>query len=93
MEQAVSQIVAPGDSQEVKLQKIYTRVQQMRNTSYELQKTEQEEKRDKEKPPENVEEVWKRAYADGTQLTWLYLALARAAGFEAYGVWASDRRN
>ena len=44
MEQAVSQIVAPGDSQEVKLQKIYARVQQMRNTSYELQKTEQEEK-------------------------------------------------
>src|SRR6185312_2312808 len=38
MEQAVSQIVAPGDSQEVKLQKIYARVQQMRNTSYELQK-------------------------------------------------------
>jgi hypothetical protein len=27
------------------------------------------------------------------QLTWLYLALVRAAGFEAYGVWASDRRN
>ena len=44
MEQAVSQIVAPGNSQEVKLQKIYARVQQMRNTSYELQKTEQEKK-------------------------------------------------
>jgi hypothetical protein len=93
MEQAVSQIVAPEDSQEVKLRKIYARVQQMRNTSYQLRKTEQEEKRDKDKPPENVEEVWKRGYADGTQLTWLYLALARAAGFEAYGVWASERRN
>jgi hypothetical protein len=92
MEQAVGQMVSPGDSQEVKLRKIYDRVQQIRNTSYELQKTEQEEKRAKEKPPENVEEVWKRGYANGMQLTWLFLGLARAAGFEAYGCWVSGRR-
>jgi hypothetical protein len=93
MEQAVAQIVSPSDSQDVKLRKIYDRVQQIRNTSYELEKTEQEEKRAKEKPPENVEEVWKRGYGDGVQLTWLFLGLARAAGFEAYGCWVSDRRN
>jgi len=92
MEGAVAQIVSPSDSQEVKLRKIYDRVQQIRNTSYEVEKTEQEEKRAKEKPPENVEEVWKRGYADGQQLTWLFLGLARAAGFEAYGCWVSDRR-
>jgi transglutaminase-like putative cysteine protease len=91
MEDAVAQIVSPGDAPEVKLRKIYDRVQQIRNTSYELRKTEQEEKRDKEKPVENVEELWKRGYGDGNQLTWLYLALVRAAGFEAYGVWASSR--
>lgn len=34
MEQALSQIVSPGDSPEVKLRKIYARVQQIRNTSY-----------------------------------------------------------
>jgi transglutaminase-like putative cysteine protease len=93
MEQAVAQIVSPSDPPEVKLRKIYDRVQQLRNTSYELQKTEQEEKREKEKPPSNVEEVWKRGYGSGTELTWLYLALVRAAGFEAYGVYVSDRRN
>jgi hypothetical protein len=38
-----------------------------------------------------VGEVWKRGYGDGTQLTWLYLALVRAAGFEAYGCWISNR--
>jgi hypothetical protein len=65
----------------------------MRNTSYEVRKTEQEEKREKEKSPGSVEDVWKSGYASGVQLTWLYLALVRAAGFEAYGVWASDRRN
>ncbi len=93
MEQAVSQIVAANDLPEVKLRKIYDRVQQLRNTSYESSKTEQEAKRDKEKPIENVEELWKRGYGDGVQLTWLYLALARAAGFEAYGCWVSDRHN
>jgi hypothetical protein len=40
-----------------------------------------------------VEDVWKRGYGDGVQLTWLYLALVRAAGFEAYGCWVSNRAN
>lgn len=92
MEEAVVQIVSPNDLPEVKLRKLYDRVQALRNTSYELRKTEQEEKRDKEKPPANVEEVWKRGYGDGAQLTWLYLALVRASGFEAYGCLVSDRR-
>jgi len=93
MEQAVAGIVSPGDSQDVKLQKIYVRVQQLRNTSYEAEKTAQEQKRNKEKDPGNVEEVWKKQYGDGAELTWLFLALARAAGFEAYGVWVSERQN
>jgi len=38
MDQAVAEIVSSGDSPEVKLQKIYSRVQQIRNTSYEVEK-------------------------------------------------------
>ncbi len=93
MEEAVAQIVSPNDPPEVKLRKIYDRVQQLRNTSYEVQKTEQEEKRANEKEPANVEEVWKRGYANGTDLTWLFLGLVRAAGIEAYAVYVSDRNN
>jgi transglutaminase-like putative cysteine protease len=93
MEQAVAQIVSPSDTPEVKLQKIYSRVQQMRNTSYEVSKTTQEEKRENEKNINNVEDVWKQGYGNGVQLTWLFLGLVRAAGIEAYGVWASDRRH
>jgi hypothetical protein len=94
MQQAVAQTVSPSDSQEIKLRKIYDRVQQFRNTSYELQKTEQEQKRAKEKAVDNanVEDIWKRGYGNGIQLTWLFLGLARAAGFEAYGCWVSGRR-
>jgi hypothetical protein len=92
MEQAVAQIVSPSDPPEVKLHKIYDRVQEIRNKTYEVHKTEEEEKRDKEKADLNVEDVWKRGYADGVQLTWLYLALVRAAGMEAYGCWAPSRK-
>ncbi len=93
MEQAIAEIVQPSDSPEMKLQKIYARVQKMRNTSFEVSKTEQEVKREKRKDNNNVEDLWKRGYGNGVELTWLYLALVRAAGFEAYGVWASDRYN
>ena len=93
MERAVAEIVGPNDSPEVKLRKIYARVQQMRNTTYEVRKTEQEENREKEKGPKSVEDVWTCGYGSGFELTWLYLALVRAAGFDAYGVWVSDRRH
>ena len=89
----VEEIVAPNDSPEIKLRKIYARVQQMRNTSYEVQRTEQEEERENEKSAKTAEDVWKSGYGGRDQLTWLFLALVRAAGFEAYGVWASDREN
>lgn len=93
MEQAVAGIVSPNDPPEEKLRKIYNRVQHLRNTSYEIEKTEQEQKREKEKEASNVEDLWKLGYGNGQDLTWLFLGLARAAGFEAYGVWVSDRQN
>ncbi|HSY92179.1 MAG TPA: DUF3857 domain-containing protein [Candidatus Binatus sp.] len=91
IDEAVAQMVSANDPPEVKLHKIYNRVQQIRNTSYEVHKTEQEQKRDKEKIDENVEDVWKRGYGNHMQLDWLFLALVRAAGFEAYGCWAASR--
>jgi hypothetical protein len=93
MQQAVAQIVSPQDSPEVKLQKIYYRVQQLRNTSYEVSKTEQEEKREQTKKTVNVEDIWSRGYGNGLQLTWLYLALVRASQIEADGVWVASRNN
>jgi hypothetical protein len=83
VEQAVAQIVSPGDTPEAKLRKIYARTQQLRNIDYEPQRTEQEQKRDKIKDPSNAEEVLKFGYGDGRNITWTFLALAKAAGFDA----------
>lgn len=91
MEEAVRQIVSPDEPPETKLRKIYARVQAIRNTSYEVEKTEKEEKRNKEKLAKNVAEVWKHGYGNASELPWLFLGLARAAGFEAYGCLVSNR--
>jgi len=91
MESAVAEIVSPNDGPEVKLQKIYERVQKMRNLSYEQSKTLQEEKREKQKDNSNVEDVWKHGYGYGRELNWLFFALVKAAGFDAHVVFASDR--
>jgi len=91
MEAAVSQIISANDSPDQKLQKIYSRVQQIRNLSFESEKTDQEQKRENLKDVGNVEDVWKRGYGGGNEINWLFLALARAAGFEAYPVLASGR--
>ncbi len=91
MEEAVSQIVSPNDSPEVKLQKIYGRVQHLRNTSFERERTKEELKREGSKENNNVGDVWKRGVGDWRQINWLFIALARAAGFEAYDVDLSAR--
>jgi hypothetical protein len=91
MEQAAAEIVSPNDSPDVKLQKIYARAQKIRNTSFEIEKTTQEQKRAKEKEINNVEDVWKRGYAGGNEITLLFVGLARAAGFDASPVRVATR--
>lgn len=91
MAEAVAHIVAPGDSPEAKLRKIYERTQRLRNTSFERQKSEQEGEREKLKQASNVEDVWAHGYGNGDQITWLFLALVRAAGIPADPVMVSTR--
>lgn len=91
MERAVQDIVAPTDTPEQKLQKIYTRCQKIRNISFERDQTQQERDREKLKDIMSVEDIWKRGYSGGRGITWLFLALCRAAGFDASPVLISTR--
>jgi hypothetical protein len=91
MSEAVAQIVEPGDSQDAKLRKIYARVQRLRNLSFERTRSQQETDRENIKPADDVKDVWKHGYGDGEQITWLFLALVRAAGLEAYPVLVPTR--
>ena len=91
MERALSEIVAPSDTAEQKLRKIYARSQKIRNISYEREKTKQETERERLRNTKSVEDVWKLGYGDSWSITWLFMALARAAGFEATPVIVASR--
>jgi len=91
MEQAVAQIVSPADTPEQKLQNIYDRCQKIHNTSYEREKSQQELARHKPAEIQNVEDVWKLGYGTGWEITWLFVALTRAAGFDASPALISTR--
>jgi transglutaminase-like putative cysteine protease len=91
LEQAASQMVSPSDAPEVKAQKIYARVQQLRNTSFAVEKTDQEQKREQAKAIKTAADLLRAGGGDGRDITWTYLGLVRAAGIEAYPVWVSSR--
>ena len=90
MTQAVAQIIDPADSPEGKLRKLYARVAQIHNLSFESQ-SEAEARIEKPDAIRDVADVWQKGYGSGVQLTWLYLALVRAAGFEADPVLIATR--
>src|SRR6202008_2984578 len=71
--------------------KLYARAQKTRNTSFEIEKTEQEQKREKEKEINNVEDLLRMEYGNARQINWLFVGLARAAGFQASSVYISSR--
>ncbi len=91
MKAAVTSIVTPGDPPEQKLRKLYARVLKIRNLSYERRKSAQEAERESAKDNEDVADVWKHGYGDWAQITYLFVALARAAGFESDPIALSSR--
>jgi hypothetical protein len=92
-EAEVSKVVAGSDTPEQKLQKLYTRAQQIRNLSFEDSKTDKEKKQENLKDNNNVEDVLKRGYGSERDVNVTFVAFARAAGFEANSVLIAPRNS
>jgi hypothetical protein len=90
MEKAVAQVTAPGDTPNTKLRKLYARVQQIHNLTY-ASESEREARQEQAAAIHNVEDVWNLGYGDAEQITWLFFALARAAGTDTAPVIVSTR--
>jgi hypothetical protein len=90
MRSAVAQVVQASDPPESKLRALYARVQQVRNVSHESA-AESEANRDEVKNIHSVADVWKLGFGTGYEVNLLFVAMARAAGFEAYPVILSSR--
>jgi hypothetical protein len=90
----VQQLVSSQDSSETKLRKIYTAVQgRIRNLSYEEEYTRKELKQEGMKERKSAEDVWKLGYGTSWEITSLFAALCRAAGFDADVVYVAKREN
>jgi hypothetical protein len=91
--QAAEQAIGSETNPEQRLRKLYARAQQIRNLSYERERTEQEQKKEKLKLNQNASDVLGRGTGYRDDITQLFVALARAAGFDASIVRVSDRKS
>lgn len=91
LEGEASRLVTASDSPQAKLQKIYARTSLIQNTSFDREKSEQQRKRDKSKPNENVEDLLKHGSGSGLDINALFIGLARAAGLDANLVMVAGR--
>lgn len=89
---AASQAMGNETDPEKKLRKLYARAQQTRNLSFERRRTRQEEKKEELKENENASDVLERGYGTHNDISRLFVALARGAGFDAQLVRAPDRK-
>jgi hypothetical protein len=89
---AAAEIVVGADTPEAKARKIYDAVQALDNTDFSRTKSDSERRQlHLRKHVKNAENVWDEKRGSGNDLASLYLALARAAGLEAFGLRVVDR--
>jgi hypothetical protein len=81
--------VAGETTPEGKLRKLYARVQQLRNVSFEDEKTSAEQANLKDN--KNADDVLRNGYGTASDLSCTFAALARAAGFEANEIRVGER--
>jgi hypothetical protein len=89
LKDALAQIVAPGDTDDQKLRKIYAAVMKLDNTSFSRTLSQEENKRLKLKF-RNVADIWQQQRGNDDDIAFLFIGLARAAGFKAYATIVSD---
>lgn len=91
VKEAALQAIGSEQDPEKKLRLLYARAQQIRNLSFERERTEKEQKKEKLKDNEGIKDVLKRGYGDRDDITMLFVAMARSAGFDASVLFVSSR--
>lgn len=82
--------MAPGDSEDQKLQKIYAAVQGLENTRFTREHSAAENKAEGLKV-KTAADIWEQKRGSDDELTRLFIAMARAAGFKAYAMIVTER--
>jgi hypothetical protein len=88
---AVHDLVAPTDTADQKLRKLYAAVMKLDNSSYNRSRSVAEDKAGGLGPAKTTDDVWERKRGNDDQLADLFVAMARAAGLKAYVMTVTDR--
>lgn len=91
--QAAAEAIGSETGPEQKLRKLYARTQQIRNLTYERERTAEEQRKENLKGNQNVGDVLARGAGYRDDITRLFVALARSAGFDAAVVRAGNRKD
>ncbi len=81
---AVQQLVAPGDTAEQKLKKIYAAVEKIDNTDFNREHSSREDKAEGLSQVHTTDDIWLHKRGSSDQIAELFVAMARAAGMKAY---------
>jgi hypothetical protein len=87
---AVGQIVAPTDTEDQKLQKIYAAVMKIDNTRFSREHSVQENKAQGLRV-KTAADIWEQKRGSDDEITRLFIAMARAAGLKAYAMIVTER--
>jgi Domain of Unknown Function with PDB structure (DUF3857)/Transglutaminase-like superfamily len=90
MHAAVQTIVAPADSDQQKVEKIYAAVMKLENTSFTREHTAAENKAEGLKV-KNADDIWEQKRGSEDAITRLFIALCRAAGLKVYAMIVVNR--
>jgi hypothetical protein len=91
LKQATKETIAGATTQNDQLKKIYALVMSMENTRYTREHEQREEKADHESSVKTVADILSHKRGTPTQLTALFVGMARAAGMKAYFMYVPDR--
>ena len=90
LKQVADGLVASGDTEQQKADKLYAAVASLRNLSFGTSATAEADERAEMKIG-NARDVWERKQGSAQDLTLLFVGLARAAGLKAYVIAVADR--
>jgi hypothetical protein len=89
---AAQQLITGADAPEARARKIYDAVQALDNTDFSRVRSEEERKQlHLKKTRKKAQDAWTEKSGSSNDMASLYMALARAAGLEVYGVQVVDR--
>jgi Transglutaminase-like superfamily/Domain of Unknown Function with PDB structure (DUF3857) len=89
--EALAKIIAPNDTSEQKVQKIYSFVSHLENVDYVPERSKQENKVLELKPNKGAEDVLEHGSGTHDELNRLFVAMVRQAGIPASLIWVPDR--